>query len=311
MNTTVRPTLVVITGATASGKSSLAIEIARHLHCHIISADSRQIYRGIPIGTAAPTPEQLDAAPHHFVGILPLEQSYSAAKFESDVLTLLPGIWSTDGYAIMCGGSMMYIDAVVNGIDDLPDISPEIRQQSCDIYNKGGLDAARAALRELDPDYYEIVDKNNHKRIIHAIEITLQAGVPYSSLRTGIRRKRPFNVIKIALDYDRQTLFDRINSRVDAMIAEGLEQEAAKVYHLRHLNSLNTVGYKELFAVIDGTMDRETAIARIAKNTRVYAKKQLTWLKRDNSVIWLNPENSLQTSLNIIYDERRKTSCNT
>lgn len=311
MNTTVRPTLVVITGATASGKSSLAIEIARHLHCHIISADSRQIYRGIPIGTAAPTPEQLDAAPHHFVGILPLEQSYSAAKFESDVLTLLPEIWSTDGYAIMCGGSMMYIDAVVNGIDDLPDISPEIRQQACDIYNKGGLDAARAALRELDPDYYEIVDKNNHKRIIHAIEITLQAGVPYSSLRTGIRRKRPFNVIKIALDYERQTLFDRINSRVDAMIAEGLEQEAAKVYHLRHLNSLNTVGYKELFAVIDGTMDRETAIARIAKNTRVYAKKQLTWLKRDNSVIWLNPENSLQTSLNIIYDERRKTSCNT
>ncbi|MDE5688362.1 MAG: tRNA (adenosine(37)-N6)-dimethylallyltransferase MiaA [Paramuribaculum sp.] len=306
-----RPTLVVITGATASGKSSLAIELAQHLQCHIISADSRQIYRGIPIGTAAPTPEQLAAAPHHFVGMLSLEESYSAAKFESDVLTLLPDIWSKDGFAIMCGGSMMYIDAVVNGIDDLPDISTEIRQQACDIYIKGGLEAARAALSKLDPEYYDIVDKNNHKRIIHAIEITLQAGVPYSSLRTGTRRERPFNVIKLAIDFDRQTLFNRINLRVDSMIAAGLELEAAKVYHLRHLNSLNTVGYKELFAVIDGNMDRETAIARIAKNTRVYAKKQLTWLKRDDSVIWLNPEDSLQTSLNIIYDESRKTSSHT
>ena len=309
MNTPPRPTLVIITGATGSGKSSLAVELARRLDCHIISADSRQIYRDIPIGTAAPTPGQLAAAPHHFVGMLSLEQSYSAAKFESDVLNLLPRIWSKDGYAIMCGGSMMYVDAVVNGIDDLPDISPEIRQKAYDIYNKGGLEAARATLRGLDPDYYEIVDKNNHKRIVHAIEITLQAGVPYSTLRTGSRRARPFNVIKFALDYERQVLFGRINARVDAMIAAGMEREAVKVYPLRHLNSLNTVGYKELFAVLDGKMDRETAIARIAKNTRVYAKKQLTWLKRDDSVIWLKPENSLQTSLNIIYDERRKTTC--
>lgn len=298
-----RKTLIVITGPTGSGKSALAVELAKTLGCHIISADSRQIYKDIPIGTAAPTPDQLNAVSHHFVATLSLDSPYSAAKFEDDVLKLLPALWQSSDYAIMCGGSMMYIDAVVNGIDDLPDISPEIRQTAMDIYTSGGIDALRTKLLEIDPDYYRIVDLNNHKRIIHAIEISLQAGVPYSSLRTGTKRTRPFNILKFAIDYPRQELFDRINARVDAMIEAGMEQEAEAVFHLRHLNSLNTVGYKELFAMMEGKMDRATAIPRIAKNTRVYAKKQLTWMKKSPDIIMLPPENAFTTALNIISHE--------
>lgn len=270
------------------------------LRCDIISADSRQIYRGIPIGTAAPTQEQLAAARHHFVASLPLDVPYSAAKFEADVLALLPRIWSESGYAVMCGGSMMYIDAVCSGIDLLPEISPAIRRAAMDIYTTGGLDAIRTRLRELDPAYYDIVDLNNHKRIVHAIEISLQAGVPYSSLRTGQKRERDFNIIKFAIDYPRPQLFDRINSRVEAMIAAGWEAEAAAVFPLRDLNSLNTVGYKELFAMMEGHMDRPTAIARIAKNTRVYAKKQLTWMKKDPSIHLLPHDSPLKSLLDIL-----------
>lgn len=294
------PLLIVITGPTGSGKTDLAIRLARHLNCDILSADSRQIYRGLPIGTAAPTSEQLAQARHHFVGILEPEDYYSAACFEEDALKLLSELFSKGDYAIMCGGSMMYIDAVTRGIDDLPTISPEIRSKAYAIFENGGIEAVRDELKRLDPDYYEIVDINNHKRIIHAIEITLQAGVPFSKLRTGQRKQRDFRVLKVALNYDRAALFERINKRVELMVDSGLEDEARANFHRSHLNSLNTVGYKEMFAMFRGEMDRETAIARMAKNTRVYAKKQLTWLKRDADVHWLSPDNAFSELLNLI-----------
>ncbi len=293
----------MITGPTGSGKSQLAVDLALRLGCEIISADSRQIYRDIPIGTAAPTERQMQLVPHHFVGILGLEEHYSAAKFESDVLALLPQLWSKSPYAILCGGSMMYIDAVTKGIDDLPDISPEIRKKAMDIYTEGGIESARKVLLQLDPDYYGIVDLNNHKRIVHAIEITMQAGVPYSTLRTGAVRQRNFNIIKFAIDYPREQLFERINSRVDEMIANGFEKEASGVFPFRHLNSLNTVGFKELFAVTEGRMDRDTAIARIAKNTRVYAKKQLTWMKKDPDIHYIDPDKALSQIIETLNND--------
>ena len=286
-------TLVIVTGPTGSGKTDLAIDIAESLDTEIVSADSRQIFRGIPIGTAVPSPEQLARVRHHFVEALGLEEYYSAAMYEDEALATLDMIWATRDYAVMCGGSMMYIDAVTKGIDPLPTISAEIRDKALDIYNKGGIPALIDTLRTLDPAYLTDCDLNNHRRLVHAIEISLQAGVPYSSLRSGESKKRPFRVIKMAINHSREALFDRINRRVDAMIEAGLEQEAARVYPLRHLNSLNTVGYKELFAMMDGTMPRETAIPRIAKNTRVYAKKQLLWLSKDPSVILLDPARPL------------------
>ncbi|MBQ2839217.1 MAG: tRNA (adenosine(37)-N6)-dimethylallyltransferase MiaA [Muribaculaceae bacterium] len=296
-------TLIVVTGPTGSGKTDLAIKLALHYGCHILSADSRQLYRDIPIGTAAPTPEQLALVPHHFVGILSLEDYYSAAQYEEDVLQLLPRLWKENDYVVMCGGSMMYVDAVTKGIDELPTITPEIREKAMAIYREGGIEQLRSTLLELDPIYYNQVDLNNHKRLVHAIEITMQAGVPYSSLRTGESKKRPFRIVKMALDYDREVLFNRINRRVDAMMVAGLEQEARNVYHLRHLNSLNTVGYKEMFAYFEGVMDYETAVARIGKNTRVYAKKQLTWNKRDGELHLLNPDTAFEQAIALIKED--------
>lgn len=294
------PTLIVITGPTGSGKTALSLSVAKKLNCHILSADSRQLYRDIPIGTAAPTIEELQEAPHHFVGTLGLEDYYSAAQYESDALSLLGQLWQENRYALMCGGSMMYVDAVCRGIDELPTISAAIREKAMAIYEEGGLSLLQKTLQRLDPEYYEIVDKNNHKRLVHAIEIIMEAGVPYSSLRTGEVKQRDFRIVKVAINYEREQLFDRINRRVDKMIAEGLEEEARRVYHLRHLNSLNTVGYKEMFAYFDGTMDYETAIARIAKNTRVYAKKQLTWLKKDPTIHYLNPSTAFEELMALI-----------
>ena len=286
-------TLIIVTGPTASGKTSLAIELALALDTEIVSADSRQLFRGLPIGTAAPTPEELSKVHHHLVGVLDLNDYYSAACFEEDALRILDDIWTRSDYAVMCGGSMMYIDAITRGIDSLPTISPEIREYALRLYQEGGLTALHERLRELDPDYLATADLSNHRRLVHAIEICLQAGVPYSSLRIGAVKKRPFRIVKFAIGWDRPTLFERINSRVDRMIAEGLEEEARAVYPLRHLNALNTVGYKELFAMMDGLMDRPTAIARIAKNTRVYAKKQLLWLSKDTDAVILDPDKPL------------------
>lgn len=284
-------TLVVITGPTGVGKTDTAISIAHALSAEIISADSRQLYRDIPIGTAAPTAQQQAIVPHHFVGTLALDQYYSAAQYESDVMQLLPQLFARSPYAVMCGGSMLYIDAVCRGIDDIPTVSDEIRAQVYAQYEKHGLDYMLAQLQELDPVHYEVVDKKNYKRVVHAVEICLQAGQPYSSLRTNSTKERPFDIIKIGLNLPREQLFDRINRRVWAMIEEGLIEEARKVYPMRHLNSLNTVGFKELFAYFDGTMDYDTAVARIQKNTRVYAKKQLTWYAKDDDMRWFTPGN--------------------
>ena len=287
------PTLIVITGPTGSGKTDLALELAVRLHCDIISADSRQIYQGLPIGTAAPSAEQLARVRHHFVASLPLDAYYSAAQFESDVMALLPELWQQGEYAIMCGGSMMYIDAVTRGIDELPTVSETVRREAYGLLEREGIEAVRERLRELDPDYLERADPANHKRLVHALEVSMEAGVPYSSLLTGEVRQRPFRILQFALDLPREILFDRINRRVDAMVAAGLEDEARAVYHLRSLNSLNTVGYKEMFTWFDGTMDRTTAIERLKKNTRVYAKKQLTWLRRRPEIELLAPETAL------------------
>ncbi|MDE7025338.1 MAG: tRNA (adenosine(37)-N6)-dimethylallyltransferase MiaA [Paramuribaculum sp.] len=293
-------TLVVLTGPTGSGKSALALQLAQTLGTEIISADSRQIYKHIPIGTAAPTLEERAAVPHHFVDMLELDQYYSAAQYEHDVLDLLPRLWERSPYVVMCGGSMMYVDAVCYGIDNIPTVSPQIREQAWNIFYTGGIEALRTKLAELDPVHYSRVDINNPKRMVHAIEVSMQAGVPYSTLCTGEKKQRPWRTVKMAIDMPREMLFERINKRVDTMIEAGWEDEARAVYHLRHLNSLNTVGYKELFALFSGHMDRDTAIARIAKNTRVYAKKQLTWLKRQPDTIWIPYNQPLSTTLALL-----------
>ena len=290
-------TLIVITGPTGVGKTAAAIELAQQLHCDIINADSRQIYRGIPICTAAPTPAELAAARHHFVAFKDLEESYSAAQFETDVLELLPTLWRQGDCAVMCGGSMLYVDAVCRGIDRLPDISPEVRSAVKEKLHSEGLESLVAELERLDPQYAATIDHKNTIRVCHGVEICRQAGVPYSTLRTGMAKPRDFIIIKLALNIERQQLFTRINTRVDRMIAAGLEQEAREVYHLRHLNSLNTVGMKEMFAIFDGTMDRYTAIERMKKNTRVYAKKQLTWYRRDPAITWVTPADAVPTAL--------------
>lgn len=280
---------MVITGPTGVGKTGISIDIAEKLGTEIISADSRQLYRDIPIGTAAPDAGQLSRVQHHFVGILNLDEYYSAAQFEADALQKIDELFETHDYVVMCGGSMMYVDAICKGIDDIPTVSDEIRTKVYAEYEAHGLEYMCEMLKALDPEYYAIVDRNNHKRVVHAIEICIQAGKPYTELRTGKRKERPFRIVKIGLNMPREQLFDRINQRVEVMLQQGLEEEARKVYPLRQLNSLNTVGFKEMFAYFDGIMDFVTAKERIKKNTRVYAKKQLTWYAKDEEIRWCTP----------------------
>ena len=283
-------TLVVITGPTGVGKSDTAVWLARELNAEIISADSRQLYRDIPIGTAAPTAEQMAEVKHHFVGTLSLEEYYSAAQFEDDVMQLLPQLFARSPYVVMCGGSMMYVDAVCKGIDNIPTISDEIRREVVERFERDGAEAMREELRRLDPVYYNQVDLKNHKRVIHAVEICLQAGRPYSELRTNSVKQRPFRIVKIGLNLPREQLFDRINRRVDIMIQDGLLEEARQVYPFRHLNSLNTVGYKEMFKYLDGEWTLEFAIGKIKQNSRIYSRKQMTWFKRDKDIVWFHPD---------------------
>ena len=273
--------LIVVTGPTASGKTDLAIKLALEYDTEIISADSRQIYRGIPIVTAVPDISQRAGVTHHLMEALPLDAYYSAAMFEEDALKIARSIWQRRDVAVVCGGSMMYVDALVKGIDELPTVPDSIRLPLMEEWKANGDDWLRDRLKALDPEYYAIVDRANMKRVFHAVEICLAAGSTYSSLRTGKKKNRDFEIEKIVIDMPREQLFDRINRRVLSMVDQGLEEEARRVYPLRHLNSLNTVGLKEMFAYFDGEMDRDTAIARIQKNTRVYAKKQLTWLKKE------------------------------
>lgn len=287
-----RPQLIVITGPTASGKTSLAISLARELQTEILSADSRQLFRDLPIGTAAPTVEEQRQVRHHFVGILGLEEYYSAARYEEDALALLPSVFDRcGGKAVMAGGSMMYVDAVCKGIDRMPTVSDEVREQTLALFRDEGIEGVTARLREVDPAYLASApDLKNHKRLIHALEVSVEAGQPYSSFLTGGKTERPFDIRIFALDYPREMLFDRINRRVELMIEQGMVEEARRVYPFRHLNSLNTVGYKELFRYLDGDWSLDEAVARIQKNTRVYAKKQLTWLRRNPEVVWLHPD---------------------
>ena len=272
--------VIIITGPTASGKSALAIELALQRGLEIISADSRQIYHGIPISTAMPSEEELRAVPHHLIDILPLDAYYSAAMFEEQALEIARKQIDERGEVIVCGGSMLYIDAFCRGIDDIPTVSDSIRRATFEEYAERGDEWALKELQRLDPEYFAIVDRKNMKRVIHAIEIVRQSGQTFTSLRKGTRKEREFEIDFRYIDMPREVLFDRINRRVDKMVAEGLIEEAERVWPLRHLNSLNTVGLKELFAWKAGEMDLPTAIERIKKNTRVYAKKQMTWHTR-------------------------------
>ncbi len=283
-------TLLVITGPTAVGKTDLCLEIAESRGIPVINADSRQIYRDMPIGTAAPTAEQMQRVKHYFVGTLALDEYYNASMYEQDVMTLLSQMFEgkDNALAMMTGGSMMYIDAVCNGIDDIPTIRDDIRQIYKDRLATEGLDPLLAELKTLDPEYYDIVDKCNPRRVVHGLEICRQTGTTYTSFRIRERKQRPFRIVKIALNRPRDILYKRINSRVDMMIAEGLEEEARRLYPLRHLNALNTVGYKEMFKYIDGEWTLDEAVERIKGNTRRYARKQQTWYKKDDDIVWFD-----------------------
>lgn len=270
----------VITGPTASGKSALAIDMAMRRGLHIINADSRQVYHGIPIVTAMPTVGELAAVPHHIIDMLPLEAYYSAARFEADALQVARSEIDRCGEVLVCGGSMMYVDAFCHGIDDLPEVPDAIREATYADWQLHGDAWALDELGRLDPEYRAVVDPASMKRVVHALEIIRTSGATFTSLRTGRKRWRDFDIELIWIEMPRERLFGRIGARVDAMLAAGLEEEARSVYARRGLNSLNTVGLKEMFAWFDGSMDRATAIERIKKNTRVYAKKQITWHRR-------------------------------
>lgn len=281
-------TLLVLLGPTGVGKTVGSIRIAEKLSSPILSADSRQLYKGMPIGTAAPTPDQLSRVKHYFVGILSPEEYYSASRYEEEAITLIEKLHKKHPVVVMVGGSMLYIDAVCRGIDEMPTIDDELRKDLQQLYRKEGLDPIRQQLKLLDPVFYRQVDLKNPKRVIHALEVCLMTGKPYSSLRTNLRKKRPFRIVKIGFTRERQELYDRINARVDDMIDNGLIEEAQRLYPLRHLNSLNTVGYKELFDYFDGKYDLNTAIEKIKQHSRNYARKQLSWFKRDKEIHWIN-----------------------
>lgn len=284
-------TLIVLIGPTGVGKTELSLSIAERYHTSIVSSDSRQLYRDLVIGTAAPSESELARAKHYLVGTLGLEDYYSAARFEEEVMALLPSLFEENPVQLMTGGSMMYVDALCKGIDDLPTVTEDIRNQLLEKYNETGLDALCDELQQLDPVYYEQVDRKNHKRVIHALEICYMTGKPYSDLRTNTIKQRPFRIIKVGLTRDRQELYDRINKRVDIMIDNGLIEEARKVYPYKSNNSLNTVGYKELFSYFDGEWTLDFAIEKIKQNSRIYSKKQMTWFKRDAGIRWFNPDN--------------------
>ena len=285
-----RPTLVVLLGPTGVGKTALGVQLASKLGCSILSADSRQIYRELPIGTAAPTSEERAAVPHYFVGTHSVTEGYSAASYEVDVLHLLEKLFSDHPIQLLSGGSMMYIDAVCRGIDEIPDVDPAIRAEVWHRYETGGLALILSELEHLDPRYYATVDHHNYKRVLHGYEVCLSSGRPFSSFHTGQAKSRPFDIIKIGLSRDREELYARIDERVLQMMSLGLEAEARAVYPYRHLNALNTVGYKELFAYFDGTIPLDEAIRLIQRNSRHYARKQLTWWKRDPEVHWYHPD---------------------
>ncbi|MDL2257002.1 tRNA (adenosine(37)-N6)-dimethylallyltransferase MiaA [Bacteroidales bacterium OttesenSCG-928-I14] len=283
-------TLIVILGPTGVGKTDLSLKLAKKYKTPIISADSRQIYKGLTIGTAAPSIKEREKIVHHFIEELELEDYYSASQFETDTLKVLEEVFVDHDVALLCGGSMMYLDAVCKGIDEIPTIDEELRNELKTLYDNQGIEPIKEQLRVLDPVFYRQVDLDNHKRVIHALEVCLMAGKPYSELRTNTRKERPFKIIKVGLTREREELYEYINKRVDDMIERGLIEEARAVFPKRHLNSLNTVGYKELFDHFDGNSDLEFAIEKIKQNTRIYSRKQMTWFKRDHEIKWFHPD---------------------
>ncbi|WP_418698583.1 tRNA (adenosine(37)-N6)-dimethylallyltransferase MiaA [Bacteroides sp.] len=283
-------TLIVLIGPTGVGKTELSLRLAEQFRTCIVSADSRQLYADLKIGTAAPTPEQLQRVQHHFVGTLKLTDYYSAAQYEAEALHLLDSLFTEHDAVLLTGGSMMYVDAICKGIDDIPTVDAETRQLMLQKYETEGLERLCTELKLLDPEYYKIVDLKNPKRVVHALEICYMTGKTYTSFRTQQKKERPFRIIKIGLTRDREELYDRINRRVDLMIEDGLVEEARRVYPHRALNSLNTVGYKEIFKYLDGEWTLPFAVDKIKQNSRIYSRKQMTWFKRDEEIRWFHPE---------------------
>lgn len=280
--------LIVIVGPTGSGKSDLAIEIAERYGAPIISTDSRQFYRGIPIGTAQPDAEQLQRVEHHFIASHDLKQEFNCGAYETEALARLEELYRKYDVVVAVGGSGLYIKALCEGIDSLPEAEPAIREMLATRLQNEGLESLCEELRQRDPAYYEEVDRNNPARVLRALEVCISTGLPYSSMRTGVKHQRPFEIIKLGIDMEREKLYERINRRVDVMMQQGLEQEARAVYHLRELNSLQTVGYREMFDYFDGTISRDEAVELIKRNSRRYAKRQMTWFRRDEEIKWVD-----------------------
>ena len=297
-------TLLVLLGPTGVGKTALSIELAQQIGSPIISADSRQIYKDLVIGTSAPDAEQLAKVRHYMIGTLELSDYYSASRFEEEVMSLLSTLFQQHPTVILTGGSMMYIDAVCYGIDEIPTVTAEIRKTVREQYEQSGLSPLLEELKATDPVHFEEVDRSNHKRVIHAIEICRMTGRPYSSFRTRQIKERPFRMIKIGLTLPREELYERINERVDRMMQNGLLEEARRCYPFRHCNALNTVGYKELFSYFDGIWTLETAVEKIKRNTRIYARKQMTWFKRASDIHWFHP-NDMQGITSLINTNLR------
>ena len=293
-------TLLLILGPTGVGKTELSLRVAERYGCPIVNCDSRQVFRDIPIGTAAPTAEEQARVKHYFVATKDLEQDYNAGQYERDALTLLDELFQTYPVIVMTGGSMLYADAICHGLDDFPSISSEIREHVQAQYRQNGIEWLQAEVQRLDPDYWEEVDQQNPARLTHCIEICLVTGQPYSSQRTHTLKQRPFRIIKIGLEREREQLYARINRRVEQMVVDGLVEEARAVYPKRKLNSLQTVGYRELFAYFDGDYDLSRAIELIQQNTRHYAKRQMTWFRRDEQIHWLNANDEHEKNIHII-----------
>ena len=290
-----KPLLIVIAGPTAVGKTAVSIEVAEYFGCSIISADSRQFYRDLKIGTAAPDALQLSRVKHYFVGQLALDERYDVSKYETEVLALLSDLFSVNPVVVLTGGSGLYIQAVCEGLDNLPDSDPEIRAELRLKYEEEGIAVLRSMLQKLDPEYYAKVDLANPNRLLRALEVCLSTGKTFSSFRTDQKTERPFNILKIGLDLPRNELHQRINARVEQMMADGLETEARNYYSFRDLNALNTVGYKELFEYFDGNCTLSEAVEKIKTNTRRYARRQLTWFRRDKAMLWCRPDEAFGT----------------
>lgn len=294
--------LVVLIGPTAVGKTDASLAIAAYLGCPIISADSRQMYKGMEIGTAMPGKEELARHKHYFVGQLTPGDYYSAARYEEEVMSLLEKEFPHHPTMLMSGGSMMYIDAVCNGIDDIPTVDDVTRAMVLDKYEREGIEKLSDELRILDPEYYREADIKNPKRVMHALEICYMTGKRYSSFRKRQKKERPFRIIKIGLQRDREELYERINRRVDMMIEQGLIEEVKSFSHLKHHNSLNTVGYKEIFKYLDGEWTLPFAIEKIKQNTRIYSRKQVTWYRKDEDIAWFHP-NEIENIIKHIESE--------